>query len=181
MVPLRLDYFEKRDIDSSTLYSISRQFQLLHADIVNLEFLGKLVIHPKYCLLVINMFTSKIYTYPMKLRRKLVRKLKEFYIDIAKKKETTKGCVLKLIKSSSKMKLKKLNEKFSVDMFLTKIHCENLFSAEEKTCELKKRILKLNGIKSKSKVITLTILIKKSTDNMNDTESEKYGYVPNYV
>ena len=90
MVPLRLDYFEKRDIDRLTLYSVSRQFQLLHADIVNLEFLGILVTHPKYCLLVVNMFTSKIYTYPMKLKRKLVRKLKEFYIDIAKRKKQQK-------------------------------------------------------------------------------------------
>ena len=43
----------------------------------------------------------------------------------------------------------------------------------------KKRISKLKGIKSKAKVIMPTMLIKNSTDNMNQTESEKYSYAPN--
>ena len=40
-VPTRVDYVEKREIDRSTLYSSDRPFQLIHADIGNLEFLGK--------------------------------------------------------------------------------------------------------------------------------------------
>ena len=51
---------------------------------------------------------------------------------------------------------------------------------EQKIHKLKKkRISKLKGIKSKAKVIMPTMLIKNSTDNMNQTESEKYGYAPN--
>ena len=40
-VPTRTDYAEKREIDRSTLYSFHSSFQLLHADVGNLEFLGK--------------------------------------------------------------------------------------------------------------------------------------------
>ena len=38
--PTRADYVEKREIDRSTLYSFDGPFQLLHADMGNLEFLG---------------------------------------------------------------------------------------------------------------------------------------------
>ena len=37
----RTDYVEKREIDHSTLYSFDGPLQLFHADVGNLEFLGK--------------------------------------------------------------------------------------------------------------------------------------------
>ena len=37
----RTDYVEKREIDNSTLYSFDAPFRLFHADVGNLEFLGK--------------------------------------------------------------------------------------------------------------------------------------------
>ena len=40
-VPTRTDYAEKREIDRSTLYSFDSPFELFHADVGNLEFLGK--------------------------------------------------------------------------------------------------------------------------------------------
>ena len=64
-------------------------------------------------------------------------------------------------------------------MFSTKIRGGKTFNVEQKLCELNKRILKLKGIKSKSKVITPTMLIKKSTVNMNQRESEKHRYALN--
>ena len=39
--PTRTDYVEKREIDRSTIYGSDGPFQLLHADVGNLEFLGK--------------------------------------------------------------------------------------------------------------------------------------------
>ena len=62
----RTDYVEKRDIDHSTLYSFSRPLELLHADVANLEFLGKNSTFPQYVLLVVDLFSSKTYTYPMR-------------------------------------------------------------------------------------------------------------------
>ena len=41
---------------------------MLHADIADLRFLAKPAADPKYCLLLVDLFTSKIYVYPMKKR-----------------------------------------------------------------------------------------------------------------
>ena len=88
---LRLDYVEKRDIDRSTLYSIDGPFQLVHAGVGNLKFLGKSATHPKYCLVVVDSFTSKIYTYLMRSRRLLAKILNEFYIEVAQKRNKKKN------------------------------------------------------------------------------------------
>ena len=37
-IPARSDFVEKREIDRSTLYSFDGPFQLVHADVGNLEF-----------------------------------------------------------------------------------------------------------------------------------------------
>ena len=60
-VPTRLDYVEKREIDRSTLYSFDGSFQLIHADVANLEFLGKSATNPRYALLIVDLYSSKIY------------------------------------------------------------------------------------------------------------------------
>ena len=55
------------DIDRSTLFSIQAPFDLLHADVCDLGFLEKSAANPKYCLLLVDLFTSKIYIYGMKI------------------------------------------------------------------------------------------------------------------
>ena len=72
-------------MDHSTLYSIGKPFELLHADIADLRFLAKSAVDPKYCLLIVDLFTSKIYVYPMKNRSLLAKKLAIFYEDIQSK------------------------------------------------------------------------------------------------
>ena len=57
----RTDYVEKREIDHSTLYSFDAPFQLIHADVGNLEFLGKNATFPKYVLFLVDLFSSKVY------------------------------------------------------------------------------------------------------------------------
>ena len=51
-ISIRLDYVEKREIDRSTLYSFNSPFQLMHADIANLEILGKSAT-VRYALLIV--------------------------------------------------------------------------------------------------------------------------------
>ena len=51
-ISIRLDYVEKREIDRSTLYSLNSPFQLMHADIANLEILGKSAT-VRYALLIV--------------------------------------------------------------------------------------------------------------------------------
>ena len=63
----RVDYVEKREIDTPTLYSFDGPFRLIHPDVGNLEFLGKNAAIPKYASLVVDHFSSKVYVYPMRV------------------------------------------------------------------------------------------------------------------
>ena len=73
--PTRADYVEKREIDCSTLYSFDGPFQLLHADVGKLEFLGKNATFHQYLHVIVDLFSSKIYTYSMKSRKQILHKL----------------------------------------------------------------------------------------------------------
>ena len=48
--PARTDYLETREIDRSTLHSYDGPFQLFHADVGNLEILGKNATFPSMAL-----------------------------------------------------------------------------------------------------------------------------------
>ena len=75
----RTDYVEKREMDHSTLYSIDGPFQLLHVDVGNLEFLGKNATFPQYVLVLVDLFSSKTYTFPMRSRKQITQRLEQFY------------------------------------------------------------------------------------------------------
>lgn len=64
-VPTRVDYVEKREIDRSTLYPFDGPFYLVHADVGNLKFLGKSATVSKYVLLAVDLYSSKVYVYPI--------------------------------------------------------------------------------------------------------------------
>ena len=87
----RTDYVEKREIDRSILYSFSRPFELIHADVGNLEFLGKNATFPRYVLVVVDLFSSKVYTYPMKFRKQIRQRLEQFYDDVKNKRKGKKN------------------------------------------------------------------------------------------
>ena len=57
----RTDYVKKREIDHSTLYSFNAPFQLFHADVGNLEFLGKNATFPQYILVLVDLFSFYFY------------------------------------------------------------------------------------------------------------------------
>ena len=66
---------QKKDIDRpSTPYSIKAPFKLVHADIADIQFFSKSAVEPKYCLLAVDICTSKRYTYPMKSWHLLAQK-----------------------------------------------------------------------------------------------------------
>ena len=67
------------------LYSFSRSFQALQADIASISFLAKSAVDPKFCTLFIDLFTSIMYMYPMEIRNLLAKQLELFYGDINKK------------------------------------------------------------------------------------------------
>ena len=69
-IPIKTSFVEKNnDVDSSTLYSFDGPFQFLHADVENLEFLGKSATNSKCCLWFVNLFSSKVYVYTSSLNK----------------------------------------------------------------------------------------------------------------
>ena len=105
----------KNNVDHSTLYSIRKSFELLHADIADTRFLAKSAVDPKYCLLLVDLFTSKVYVYPMKNRSLLLKKLRLFYQDIDKKR--TGRMRLQTYLEFIQNEFLKLTDEFNVEMF----------------------------------------------------------------
>ena len=68
----------KEDIYRLTLYSFKGPFQLLHTDIGFIKYLAKSAVDPKYFLFFVDLFTSKIYAYTMKIRRLFKKKIQFF-------------------------------------------------------------------------------------------------------
>ena len=54
---------------------VDSPFQLFHADIGNLEFLEKNVTFPQYFLVLVDLFSSKIPTFPMRSRKQIRQRL----------------------------------------------------------------------------------------------------------
>ena len=89
-LPLAAPSIDKRtNIDHSTLYSFNKPSEILQADIADLRFLAKSAADPKYCLLLVDLFTSKIYVYPMKNRCLLAKKLECFITTYNLKEQET--------------------------------------------------------------------------------------------
>ena len=86
-LPTRVNYVGQIEIDRSMLYSFNGSFQLLRADVANREFLGKFVSVPNYVLLIVDLYSSKAYLYPMRSRKQILEKLEQFYIDVNNKRK----------------------------------------------------------------------------------------------
>ena len=57
---------QKKDIDrSSALYTVNGPLQFFHADLAYLQFFTKSAVDPKYALLCVDLFTSKVYVYTL--------------------------------------------------------------------------------------------------------------------
>ena len=86
-IPARLDYVGKREIDRSTLYSFDGPFRLIHADVANLEFLEKSATTPNYALLIVDLYSSKVYVYLMHSRKQIIKRLEKFYKEVQNKRK----------------------------------------------------------------------------------------------
>ena len=126
---------KKHDSDRSTLYSFEGLFQLLHTDMGNLEFLGKLATDPKYYLLFVDLFTSKIYVYPMKSKTFILNEMEIFYKEVEGKRKEQKTR-LQTDQEFRQNKIFDLNEKYNVDMFSIAVRGGKACAAEQKLREL---------------------------------------------
>ena len=180
--PLTMKFIEKRsDIDCSTLYSFDGPFQLLQADIAYISFLAISAVELNFCLLFVDLFTSKIYTFPMKTRNLLAKKTEQFYNDIQKK-GNGKRMRLQTNQEFKQQKIHDLNKKFNVDMFTMSLRGGKAFAAEQKIREFKKILLRSKRIKKYNKKhIKPNYLIKKTTFSLNNVKSVKYGFAPEQI
>ena len=162
-MPSRTDYVEKSEIDRSTLYSFDDPFQLLDADVGNLEFLDKNATFPQYVLVIVNLYSSKVYTYSMKSRKQMLQKMKLIYDEVRSKRKG-KRMRLQVDNEFQQTKIEDLNDEDNVDMFMSSVRGGKAFAAEHKIRELKTRVSKLNAQKLK---ISPSKIIQNSKLNMN--------------
>ena len=128
--PPTTQFVEKtEDIDRSTLYSFDGPFQLLQADVAYTSFLATSAGDPKFCLLFVDLFTSKTYTCPIKNKNLLAKKMEILYNDIQNLK---KGKIrLQTDQEFKQRKIYELNKRFDVEMFSTNIRGGKAFAAKQ--------------------------------------------------
>ena len=175
---------QKKDKDRSTLYTINGPLQFFHADIAYINFLAKSAVDPKFALVCVYLFTSKVYIYTMKKRSNLVNKLEIFYREIQPKRKENERMRLQTDLEFQQNEIKKLNLKYNVEMFNSRLRGGKAFTAEQKIREFKKILFKskrLHKILNSKKRLNSKNIIKKAVENMNKTNSQKYGLPPEII
>ena len=183
-IPFYTPFVEQRkDIDrSSALYTINGSLQFFHADLAFLQFFAKSAVDPKYALVCVDLFTSKVYVYTMRTKNNLFKKMKEFYKEIDDKRIKNEIMRLQVDLEFHQNKIKELNKKYNVEMFSTKIRGGKAFAAEQKIKEFKKILFRIKKTyKRMNKRLNSTKLIKKTVQNMNNTKSIKYDLEPEVI
>ena len=174
---------QKKDIDrSSSLYTVDGPLQFFHADVAYLKFFPKSAIYPKYALICVDLFSSKVYVYLMRKRSNLSQKLELFYKEIESKRIKNERMRLQTDLEFQQNEIKKLNKKYNVEMFSSKIRGGKAFAAEQKIREFKTLFKSKQLHKAtKSKRLDSKKLIRNAVQNMNNANSQKYGYPPETV
>ena len=150
---------------------------MLHADVGNLEFLGKNATFPQYILLTVDLYSSEVYVYSMRSRKQILQKMKLSY-DEVKGKRKGKRVRLQDDNEFQQVKIKVLYDKNNVEMFTSSVRGIKAFTAKQKIRELKTRIARLNAQKLK---INHTKIIQNSTQDMNIMKSIKYCMSPEEI
>ena len=183
-IPFYTPFVEQRkNIDrSSALYTINGPLQFFHADLAFLQFFAKSAVDPKYALVCVDLFTSKVYVYTMRTKNNLFKKMEEFYKEIDDKRIKNEIMRLQVDLEFHQNKIKELNKKYNVEMFSTKIRGGKAFAAEQKIREFKKILFRIKKTyKRMNKRLNSTKLIKKTVQNMNNTKSIKYDLEPEVI
>ena len=183
-VPFYTPFVEQRkDIDrSSALYTVDGPLQFFHADLAYLQFFAKSAVDPKYALLCVDLFSSKVYVYTMRTKNNLPKKMEEFYREIDVKRVQNEKMRLQVDLEFQQNKIKALNQKYNVEMFSSKNRGGKAYAAEQKIREFKKILFRIKTrYKRLKKRLNSAQLIKKAVQNMNNVKSSKYGFEPEYI
>ena len=81
------------------------------------------------------------------------------------------------------IQINRLNEKYNFDMFSTKVRGRKAFAAEQKITEFKKLIFRSKKLHKATKTgrVNPQKLIRNAVQNMNKTNSQKHGMLPEEV
>ena len=117
----------------------------------------------------------------MKKRHLLNKKMEMFYQEVSKKRKNN-PMRLQTDLEFQQNEIKKLNKKYNVEMFSTKVRGGKAFAAEQKIREFKKLLLKMKNLfKKYGKKLKPNEVIKKFTTNLNKTKTAKYQIEPEEV
>ena len=146
-----------------------------------LQFFAKSAVDPKYALLCVDLFTSKVYVYTLRSKNNLAKKLEEFYKEIDVKRTNNEKMRLQVDLEFQQNKIKKINQKYNVEMFSSKNRGGKAYAAEQKIREFKKILFRIKKTyKRLKKRLNSTKLIKKAVENMNNTKT-KYEFEPEFI
>ena len=116
----------------------------------------------------------------MRKRNILKRKMEEFYQEVDQKRKEKMRLQTDL--EFQQNEIKKLNQKYNVEMFSTRLRGGKAFAAEQKIREFKKMLLKVKTFYQRSKTkLKPNEIIRKVTANINKTKTTKYQNEPENV
>ena len=135
----------------------------------------------------VDPFTSKTYIYPMKSRHLLAQKNGTFYQNAQPKPQKVAKNERRRLQTDFQFQqneIKRLNEKYNVEMFSSLMRGGKAYAAEQKIREFRKLLFKsrkahrqllpaLDSIQKK--------LMHKATTKMNNIQSQKYGDPPEAI
>ena len=139
--------------------------------------MGKNATFSQYLLVIVDIYSLKVYVYPMRSRKQILQKMKLSYDKVRSKREN-KHMKLQVDNELQQVKFKDLDSENKVEMFTFSVRGGKAFAAEQKIRERKTRIANLNAQKLK---ISLTKIIQNSALIMNIMKSEKYGLSPEEI
>ena len=119
----------------------------------------------------------------MKNRSNLAWKPELFYKEISPIRKNNEKIRLQTDLEFQQNEIKKLNEKYNIEMFSTKVRGGKAFAAEQKIREFKKILLKSKRLHkvTKTKRFEPRKIIQKAANNMNLTTSQKYSLPPDKI
>ena len=164
-VPFYTPFVEQRkDIDRfSALYTVNGPLQFFHADLAYLQFFAKSAVDPKYALVCVDLFTSKVYVYTLRNKNNLPKKIEEFHKEIDFKRNKNEKMRLQVDLEFQQNKIKKINQKYNVEMFSSKNRGGKAFVAEQKIRKFKKILFRIKKTyKRLKKQLNSAKLIKKA-------------------
>ena len=135
------------EIGLSFIVSMTHHFNCCTQTLAILNFWESLL--PKYCLVFLDLFPSKVYVYLMKSRKSIAAEMETIYKEVQDKTKVLKTRLQTDLEFKQK-KIFDLNKKHNVEMFSTVICGGKDFPAEQKLRELKKRIFRLKALERKN-------------------------------